>query len=81
MEIDFVGPINPLVHRIGVHYIITAIEYLTRCAEAMLVKDCTTKTTTDFIFENIITRFKCPKVLTSDQGSDFVNDTIQQLTP
>ena len=37
--IDFVGPINPPGKRTGARYIITVIDYLTRWAEAKLVKD------------------------------------------
>jgi transposase InsO family protein len=44
------------------------------------VKDCTTEMTVHFIFENVITRFGCPKVLMSDQGTHFLNDTICVLT-
>ena len=37
--IDFVGPINPPAKKSGARYIITAIDYLTRWAEAQPVKD------------------------------------------
>ena len=33
-----------------------------------------------FIFENILTRFHCPRILMSDQGTHFLNQTIQLLT-
>jgi transposase InsO family protein len=33
-----------------------------------------------FIFDDIITRFGCPKVLTSDQGTHFINKTFEALT-
>jgi len=51
-----------------------------RWDEAVPVKYCTSKMVMQFIFENIITRFSCPKVLMSYQGSNFLNDSIQQLT-
>ena len=44
------------------------------------MKDYTTATTTQFIFENIITRFGCPRILMSDQGTHFLNQTIEHLT-
>ena len=36
-------------------------------------------TNTHFIFEHIQTRFGYPKVLMSDRGTHFVNETIQAL--
>lgn len=78
--IDFVGPINLPGKRTGSRYIITTTDYLTRWAEVKLVKDCTMATTTQSIFENIITRFRCPRILMSDQGTHFLNQTIEHLT-
>jgi len=54
------------------------MEYLTRWVEAQLVKDCTGATTTKFLFDYVLTRFGCPKVLMSDQGTHFLNETIRE---
>jgi hypothetical protein len=78
-KIDFVGPINPPSKRSGERYIITTMEYLTRWVEAALVKDCSTETTSHFLFEQVITRFGCPRVLMSDQGTHFINSTICEM--
>jgi hypothetical protein len=64
--IDFLGPINPPGKRTGSRYIITATNYPTRWVEPKPVKDCSAATTTQFIFENILTRFGCPRILMSD---------------
>jgi hypothetical protein len=77
---DFIGPINPSDKHSKARYIITTIDYLTRWVEAEVVQDCSTDTTTHFIFENIITRFGFPQSLTSDQGAHFISDTIATLT-
>jgi transposase InsO family protein len=55
------------------------IEYLTRWVEETLVKDCSTQTTTHFLFEQEITRFGCPKILMSGQGAHFINSTIRSM--
>jgi transposase InsO family protein len=78
--IDFVGPINPPRKRTGARYIITATEYLTRWEEARAVKDCSATTVSHFIFDVIITTFGCPKILMSDQGTHFINKTVEALT-
>ena len=78
--IDFVGPINPPTKKSGARYIITAIDYLTRWAEAQPVKNCSAATAAKFIFDNILLRFGCPRILMSDQGSHFLNNTIEVST-
>ena len=78
--IDFVGPINPPGKRTGSRYIITTIGYLTRWAEAKPVKDYNIATVAQFIFENIFTIFGRPRILMSDQGMHFLNQTIQAIT-
>ena len=78
--IEFVGPINLPTKITGERYIITVTEYMTRWAEATPMKDCNTETTTHFLFEQVITRFGCPRVLMSDQGTHFINNTIKDMT-
>jgi hypothetical protein len=77
--IDYVGPISPPSSRRN-EYIIMAIEYLTKWAEAKAVKTADTKQTAIFLYENIISRFGCPKILISDRGIHFINDTIVEMT-
>eukprot|EP00253_Pinus_taeda_P035456 PITA_35456 len=78
--IDFVGPIQPQGKKKGTRYIITVMEYLTRWAEAQPVKDYTGVTAIKFLFEYVLTQFGCPKILMSDRGTHFLNETISALT-
>lgn len=75
----FVGPINPPTRRSGERYIITTTKYLTRWVEAAPVKDYISKTTSHFLFEHVVTRFGCPRILLSDQGIHFINTTIEVM--
>jgi transposase InsO family protein len=44
------------------------------------VKDCSVETTPCFLFEQVVRRFGCPRILMSDQGTHFINSTIQEMT-
>lgn len=78
-EIDFIGPITPPARHSRARYIITATKYLTRWVEDAPIRDYTSDTATRFIFENMISRFGCPRSFTSNQGTDFINKTIEAL--
>jgi hypothetical protein len=79
-EIDFVGPINPPAKSSRESYIITTTKYLARWAEETPVRDCSVETTTHFLFEQVITRFGFPRILMSEQGTLFINNTIKVMT-
>jgi transposase InsO family protein len=74
----FIGPINPPARRSESRYI-TMRDYLTIWEEAELVIDCNVETTAWFLFENVVTRFGCTKVLMSDHVTHFLNKTIVAL--
>ena len=76
----FIGPFPIPAKRIGARYIITAVEYVTKWAEAEPVDTCSSEIAANFIYENIITRFGCPITLISNQGTHFINRTIKTLT-
>jgi hypothetical protein len=78
--VEFVGPINPPARISGARYIITMTKYLTRWVEEAAVKYCNVETTTHFLFEQVIKRFGCPRILMSDQGTHFINSTIHEMT-
>lgn len=78
--VDFVGPINPPKKRTGARYIITVTEYLTRREEVTPISDCSATIADNFLFEKVVTSIGCPRILSSDQGSHFLNKFILALT-
>ena len=57
-----------------------ATEYLTKWEEAKAIKKDNGKQVAIFLYENIISRIGCPKVLISDRGKHFLNETIEEIT-
>lgn len=78
--IDFVGPIAPASKPGQKRYILVATDYVTKWAEAIATRTDNASTVATFLYENIITRFGCPKELVSDRGTHFINATIAALT-
>ena len=75
--IDLVGPL-PITQQNN-RYIIVATNYLTRWPEARAVSDAGAETLAKFIFEEIICRHGTPKIILSDQGRNFISETIRIL--
>jgi hypothetical protein len=80
MDCGLIGPIKPATRRSGARYIINATKYLTKWVEGALVKDWNAKNAMWFLFENVVTRFGCPRILLSDKGTHFINNTIRAMT-
>ena len=78
--IDFVGPIAPATRHGQKRYILVATEYVTKWAEAVATRTDNANDVARFLYENIITRFGCPKELVRDRGTHFLNATITALT-
>ena len=64
----------------GHGYIIVAMDYFTKWAEAMptYAEDC--KTTSLFLFNHIIARFGVPQSIVTDHGSHFHNQMMEEMS-
>ena len=75
----FLVTINPPTNRSRERYIIIATTYLIRWAKEKPIEDCNSQIATWFMFENVVIKFGCPRILMSDQGTHFLNNTITAL--
>ena len=78
--LDFVGPFKPPAARTGNKYIIVATDYCTKWVEAKALRDNTAASTAKFVYEHLWCRYGCPIELVSDQGGQFINQIIRELT-
>jgi Integrase zinc binding domain/Integrase core domain len=76
--IDVMGPLprTPTGHR----YIIVAIDHFTKWVEATATETADAQTITKFLYEDIICRHGIPTLLTSDRGTEFINELVTSLT-
>ena len=77
--LDFVGPVKKTRHT-GKRYILVATDYATKWVEARVLRTNSAQETAQFLYELVLTQFGCPLHLVNDQGSHFLNGTIQVLT-
>jgi Integrase zinc binding domain/Integrase core domain len=75
--IDVIGPLPRTIR--GNRYIVVAIDYLTKWPEARAIQLADALTIAPFIYEDIICRHGIPNQLTSDRGTEFVNELISKL--
>ena len=64
----------------GHAYIIVAVDYFTKWAEAMPTLAADGKTAAQFIFNHIIARFGVPQAIVTDHGTHFQDYMMAELT-
>ncbi|KAM2012985.1 hypothetical protein ACFX1T_024754 [Malus domestica] len=74
--IDFMGPFPSSY---GFIYILLAVDYVSKWVEAKATRTNDSKVVANFIRTNIFARFGMPRVIISDGGSHFCNQTIEAL--
>jgi hypothetical protein len=76
--LDFIGEINPSFS--GQHnWILVATDYFTKWIEAVPTRNATHQVVMKFLYENILSRFSCPKRLVTDNATSFKVDTLVNM--
>ena len=71
------GPFPTAVRQLK--FLVIGIDYFTKWVEAKALATITKKNVRDFIWRCIICRFGIPRVLISDNGKQFDNDSFQDF--
>ena len=76
INVDTIGPL-PTDHK-GYEYILVVIDCFTRFVTLHPVTDTAAESTVDALLSHIGT-FGCPRYIKTDNGSQFVNETVKEL--
>lgn len=60
-------------------YVMVAIDFMTKWAEVKPLKNITQEDAIRFVKDHIITRFRIPRVLISDNGTQFVGSKFTKF--
>jgi hypothetical protein len=76
--LDFIGEINPASS--GQHkWILVATDYFTKWIEAVPTRNATHQVVIKFLYENILSRFGCPKRLVADNAAVFKSEALMDI--
>ena len=77
-HLDFIGEL-PITNK-GNKWIITAVDFLTNWPIAKAVPVASAEAVTDFLYEEIVMRFGCPKEICTNRGSSFTSNLVKVYT-
>ncbi|CDH61294.1 retrotransposon ty3-gypsy subclass [Lichtheimia corymbifera JMRC:FSU:9682] len=77
-HLDFIGELPRTV--LGNRWILVAVDYTTNYPIARAVHVASTKAVADFLYEEIVMRFGCPKEILTDRGTNFTSKVLAHYT-
>jgi hypothetical protein len=75
--LDLLGPLPPAQGNLK--YVVVAVEYFSKWIEAKPLATITSVTIQKFFWQNIVCRFRVPKAITVDNGTQFDAETFKEL--
>ena len=77
IQIYIVGPL-PITEQ-GNRYILTVLDCLTKYSDAIALKTINSVSVACALAENVICRFGCPRIIHTDQGSNFLSQIMRSF--
>nr|CAD2163108.1 unnamed protein product [Meloidogyne enterolobii] len=77
INIDLLGPIQKSLR--GHQYIFVAVDSFSKWAMAVPIRNQTASTIADIFLKEIVCRFGIPSLIITDQGTQFMSSTFQDL--
>lgn len=77
MEIDIIGPLNRSIH--GNQYIISCVECFSRYAICRAIPRATSQAVSDFLVQEVFTRFGMVREILTDRGSVFTSNQVRGI--
>ena len=75
--LDIMGPFPMAIRQLN--FLVVNIDYFTKWVEVKALATITKKNVQSFVWKNIICRCGIPRVLVSDNGKQFDNDTFRNF--
>jgi len=70
---------GPFPNSFGNEYIFLRVDYVSKWVEAIPIRTYESKVVVRFLRENIFARYGMPRVIISDQGTNFDNRSFDEL--
>ncbi|KAG2212941.1 hypothetical protein INT45_002311, partial [Circinella minor] len=77
-HLDFIGELPKSTK--GNRWILVAVDYATNYPIARAVPVASSKAVADFLYEEIVMRFSCPKEIVTDRGANFMSKVVRFYT-
>ena len=75
---DVMGPLPMTMS--GKRYIVIAVDHFTKWVEIRALESNDAQSIASFFYEDVICRHGVPEILTTDQGTEFINEILTILT-
>jgi IS30 family transposase len=75
---DVMGPLP--ITKSGKRYIVMAVDHFTKWVEIRALESNDAQSIASFFYEDVICRHGVPEILTTDQGTEFINEFMAILT-